>query len=274
MKKPLMRFKILLIASLSCCASFAQDAGGPRAQALGGTSLTHVDQWCALNNQAGLAFAENFSGGIFYESRFLVDALSDKGLGAVLPVGAGAFGLSLRSFGYSLYSETKAGLSYGMKFSEKFAGGVQANYFNVRLGEGYGTRSAVSVDGGFLYRMNKNLSLAAHVTNPNRAKLADYNDERLPSLLRAGAAYHFSEKVFLATEVWKASDATTQVRAGIEYRVIEPLHLRIGAGSKPGLMSFGFGYVLKNFRIDFSSSYHSVLGFSPQVGLSFVPVEK
>jgi long-subunit fatty acid transport protein len=153
--------------------------------------------------------------------------------------------------------------------SEKFSAGLQFNLHTIRLGENYGARTGFSVDGGFLYQMNEKVSIAGHISNPTRAKIADFNDERLPTIIRAGAGYRFSKKVILTAEVRKASDADASVRVGLEYQLADPFVLRAGFGTGPSQYAFGFGWRTKYFQLDVASGYHLVLGFSPQISLTY-----
>src|SRR5688572_19379989 len=85
----------------------AQNIQGARATALGGAAITLDDVWSSFHNQAGLARLEGFSAGVYYENRFMLKELGEKGLAVGLPVGNGAFGLSFRSFGYTAYSDSR-----------------------------------------------------------------------------------------------------------------------------------------------------------------------
>ena|GEM_PF-143403 len=269
----LMLNRNLLSTLLIFCSlgTIAQGFMGARSAGLAGSSATFGDEWSVLNNQAGMAFVPSTNAGVFYESRFVMKELGDKGFSLTQPIGAGALGLSYRSFGYSLFSDSRAGLAYAIRLDERLAIGVQANYHRVRIAEGYGTSQTVTVEGGLIYKMTKNLTLATHLFNPARASLAEYNDERIPSILKAGAAYRFSEKVQLIGELRKPSDRKPSISGGLEYNVVEDFSLRIGMGSNPGISSFGFGWQIKSLRIDAATSYHAILGFTPQVSIAFAP---
>jgi hypothetical protein len=243
---------------------------GARSQGMAGcgTALT-TDVWGVQNNQASLAGIESFQAGVFYESRFLVSELGMKGVAAALPTKYGSFGLNVNSFGYSLYSETKAGLAYARKLSERFSMGVQLDYYNTRIGENYGSSSAVVGEIGILAEPVKNLFVGLHLFNPTRTRLSGNLDERLPTIMRFGMSYKFSDQVFVIAEAEKDVDFKTTFRGGLEYRPIPAFYIRAGAASNPGLVSMGFGVVLKKFRLDIASSFHSVLGFSPSMGLQY-----
>jgi hypothetical protein len=269
--KYLLPFLVLICFSQNLSS---QEINGARAAALNGTAVTLDDVWGNFHNQAGLASVESFSAGAFFQNRFSVNELSDRGVALATPLGAGTIGLALRSFGYSAFSDNRVGLAYALRLTKQFSAGVQLNYHSLRIAEGFGSQNAVSIEVGTRYAMNEKLILAAHIANPNRAKLASFNDERRPTTLRAGVTYVFSEKVALLSEFRLVSDQRVSVRGGVEYNATEQFALRIGAGTFPNSMAFGLGYAFKQWRADFASSWHSTLGFSPQVSLCFVGNEK
>jgi hypothetical protein len=266
--------RLLFIALLLPVYSFAGNENlpiGARSSAIGHASLNLQDIWSIYHNQAGLANLEKIGGGIYYESRFTMKELSLKGGVVAIPTKFGTFGVSVTSFGYKLYNESKYGLAYGMKLGDKLRGGVQLNYHQTRLGEGYGNFNAISGEIGLQADISDEFSIGAHVYNPTFTKMAEYNNERIPTALRLGAMYKVNKKVFFAAEAYKNIYDRASFRAGIEYQVVDILYLRGGIGTEPTLASFGFGLKLKNFFVDVASSYHSTLGFSPQVSISYNP---
>ena len=270
------KMTILLLLFTGCFFTrslFAGDrnlASGSRAAAIGGASSTYSDLWAAFNNQAGLGKVKNISVGITNEFRFMVPELSVRGLAVALPTKkSGVFAVSMSYFGYSLYNEKKIGLAYAKAFGEKISAGIQIDYLSTHLAESYGNRNTFTVEAGIQATLIKNLVIAAHVFNPTRAKLADYDDERIPTTLKAGLGYTFSEKVVVSLEAEKNLKENNIVKAGVEYHISKPLYLRTGISNNPGLYSFGFGLVLDRLKIDLASTYHQVLGFSPQLSLAY-----
>ncbi len=242
---------------------------GARSAAMGGASVALADFWSMQNNQAGLAWQEHLTAGAYYENRFLVKELSLKSAGVALPVRYGVFGLKVSHFGYEQFNESKFGLAYARKLSERFAVGVQLDYLHTSIGGDYGSHGALTFEVGLLARIDDHLSLGAHVYNPISAQMADYADERIAAVFRLGAAYAFDENLTLTAEAEKQADFDVNIKMGIEYRLIPQLCVRGGIATDPALYSFGFGVLLGNLQIDISSSIHQVLGYSPQVGLIY-----
>jgi hypothetical protein len=242
---------------------------GARSSAMGNASVSLSDLWSAHHNQAGLGFVHDVSAGVSYENRFLLKEISVRGAAVALPIKAGTFGLCITNFGYSQYSENKYSLSFAKAFSNKFSAGIAMDYLSTKIAEGYGSTGALVAEAGIIAKPIKGLSIGAHVYNPTRAKVSAYDDERLPTIIRLGGDYLFSEKVRLAAEVQKDIKYKAEFKAGLEYLPVKELYLRIGISTNPTLSTFGFGLNLKNFKIDLSASYHQALGISPQLGLSY-----
>lgn len=271
MKKAL---NLLLFSLLFSSLTFAQSAGEPldwgaRSQAMGNATVTLDGTWSIFQNQAGLASVERLSAGAFYLSRHSLPELATGGIGVAMPAAGGTFGLGYVTYGYTAYREQRLGISYAKQLGEKFDAGVQLDYIGISLGGTYGSVSAFTFEGGAIYRASDEVTLAAHVFNPVRAQLAEFNDERLPAVLRFGAQYKFSEKVAMTAEVRKHIDHDPSLAVGLEYEVVSGLFIRGGAAGAPSRFSFGAGYRVKAFQIDVSAAAVETIGYSPQVSLTY-----
>ncbi len=269
-----MKISLLIIFTVLITSIFyAQNEGvsGARAYGLAGTSSLQSDLWSTNNNPAGLAGLKKWQAGVSYENQFLLSELSNKTAIVTMPVANGSFGLSLNQFGYSSFNENRIGLSYGQQLGKNISMGIQLNYLSTQIGDGYGKTNALSGNIGLLANINRELSLSAMVINPNRAKLAEFTDERFPTLLKLGLQYKFSEKVSAYTEVAKDIDFDANVILAVEYKALDKIYFRAGYATNPALSSFGFGLNLEKFKLDFASGFDSNIGFSPQVSLSYSP---
>lgn len=272
-----MRFLIILLFCIPFLAKAGDgtDPPGARSAAMAKSGLTYCDIWSIYQNQAGLAYIEGPTAGVFFENKFLVKDLAYAGFAGALPLGNGAIGLSYSNFGYDVYHEGNIGLAYGMKLNKRLSVGVRLNYQSTRIAaHDYGRRGALTADAGLRFQVADKVSLAAHISNPTRTKLSDYADERIPTLLRFGVGYQISEDLLVTGEVEKDIDYDWSLRGGIEYRPAEILYLRLGASNNPGLFAFGLGLNFNKFKFDLAASYHSYLGYSPQVSLTYAPGKK
>ena len=269
MKKKLLLILQFLIYYFQFVIASDNSSLGARSSGIANASVSLADVWSVQNNQAGLGFVRDISAGVFYDNRFMLNQLSMRAGAFAFPVKGGTFGLCVSNFGYSLYSENKYGIAFGKAFGNKLSAGIQLDYLTTKISE-YGTKSVPAAEFGIMAKPLRNLTIGVHIFNLTKAKLVDYNDERIPTIMRLGFNYKFSEKVFLAGETEKDISQKAIMKFGLEYHPIKELYLRAGISTNPSLSCFGIGVALKNFRLDFSTTYHSVFGLSPQIGLNYI----
>jgi hypothetical protein len=258
-----------------CLAGGENDPAGARSAALGNSGVTFTDIWSIFHNQAGIAHLEGFAAGAFFENRFLISDFAYSGFGVANPLGKGSLGLTFTNMGFSVYQENNLGLAYGLMLNEKLSVGVRLNYHSVRINtDGYGQRSVLTGDIGFRLQVSEKVNLAAHLANPTRSELDEFDDERIPTVLRFGAGYDISDEVMVTGEFEKDIDQKFLFRGGIEYQPAEILFIRVGASNEPNLFAFGLGLNFGDFVFDIASTYHSNLGYSPQVSLTYAPRKK
>lgn len=259
---------ILILLSLYLRASVGDGPVGARSAAMAHSSVCLYDVWSAHNNAGSLGYVRQAGAGAFYESRFLLKDLSQSGFAAVLPLKKGCFGMSYANFGNTLYHEEISKLSFGIALNEHISAGIAVDYLHVRISDVYGQTSAFTGDAGLLAKITKQLVFAVHVYNPFRAAVTNYNNEKIPTTFRMGLQYMFSKQVFLSIEAEKISFQKLNIKAGLEYTPAKTVYLRFGCASYPKQAAFGFGIDYKGVKIDLSSMYHQVLGFTPCIGLS------
>ena len=237
---------------------------------MGNASVTMQNLWSVSHNQAGLAGLEKIAAGVYYDRRFNLDELSIKSFGAALPVSKlGVFGIHVNMFGYSLYNEKKIGIGYARKFSEMVNVGVQLNYHTTSIAENYGSNNAFTVEGGIQVKLIEGMTAGFHIFNPTQASLAEYDDERIPTIMKFGLGYKFSTKLFAAIESEKDIDQEAMFKGGIEYRPVEQIYIRAGISTNPVLNSFGAGFIIGNLQIDIAATLHQSLGYTPQASLIY-----
>ena len=242
---------------------------GARSSGMGGFGVGLAELWSVENNPAGLAFYNKTAFGAYYERNFLAKEMSYKAFAGSLPLSKINLGISAGQFGYPLFNDNKIGISLAKLLSPKIALGVQLNYSYLKIAEGYGSHAALSGNIGIMAKVTEQLHLATTIINPTKVEVAEELEERRPTIIRMGLAYHFSEIVLFGAEVAKNMDENTSVHAGLEYHPLDLLYLRAGISTGPTVSTFGFGLLLDNFQLDFSSTFHSTLGFSPQISLLF-----
>ncbi len=269
MIKPFLVVVLSLLAIGTAIASNEFYTIGARAKGMGGSSVAMQGVFSTHNNQAGLAAFEHMAGGIYSEKRFFLNALNLHAGAVVVPTANGVFGLGISYFGYKAYNDKKIGLAFGKKFSDRFSGGVQLDYLSTFISE-FGNRSAFTAEAGIQARISRTFLLGAHLFNPFRIKVSEFENEKVPTTLRVGLIYTPSDKLLFTVETEKDIDLKPVVRAGMEYLIVKKLFIRTGLSTNPVVNSFGIGLNLDQLKMDIATSIHPVLGISPHFSLLYL----
>lgn len=270
MKQVLLAAALLLFSVNKSLAGGDNLTAGARATAIGDASVTLCDVFSTTTNQAGLAFMTNYSVGIYADRKFVNASINNFNGAVAIPVNnkVGTFGLSANYYGYKFYNETKIGLAYARKFGDKFSIGLQFDFLRMMIFEN-GSKNFYTFELGFQYKPWKVLTIGAHIYNPVPYKVDKVFGDRLPTVLKFGLGYEPSPKVLLAAEYEQDIHYKPQFKGGIEYRPIKYLHIRAGVQTTPFNANLGIGVNVKGLNIDLASSYHPVLGFTPQAALIY-----
>jgi hypothetical protein len=269
MKKYLTVLFFFISSALLTAQNGTPQNAGARGAAMGNASVVFDDINAAFSNQAGIAFLEGISFSGYAERRFLAEGLNSYLFAAALPYEKiGSFGLAVNYFGFSDYNEQKIGLAYARKLAKNFSLGVQLDYLGTRI-PNYGAAHSVTVEIGILAKLSDKVSLGAHAYNPVNSKVGP--QDRLPTIFSLGLGYQPSKKVLLTGQLEKdIYNHPFLGRVGLEYRPADALYIRAGVvAAQFAQASFGIGVNVQSLKIDFSTAYHQVLGFTPSVSLSY-----
>ena len=262
-------FAFSILFSLDVAASGEFLCIGARPLSMGRSSVALSDLWSVGNNQAGVAFLKGSMAGISVETCFLPADVTITSMGACVATHPANFGVIIIRSGNSLYSEIKTGLSVSRKFGKYFSAGLQADYIRIQQSEGYPSVNLVSVEGGLMFRSEKNWTVAFHLANPVPQKISGNSPDRLPTIFRFGATCLVAEKLLLSGECEKDLVNPPVIHAGMEYDFLPWVCGRAGISTNPMTVAAGFGFNWRNWIVDIGSSYHFVLGYSPVVSLSY-----
>lgn len=235
---------------------------------LGAYSLQHTDVFSFTSNQASLAQLENISAAVYGERKFLLTELNSYTTVIGLPTSSGNFGLKAAYNGFSDYNETQIGLAYGRKLGKKIDVGVQFNYQGLRIA-GYGNASAISFELGTILHLTDQLHAGVHVSNPVGGKFGKDQQEKLSSVYAVGLGYDASEKFFISAEIEKEEGQPVNVNAGMQYKFIPQILVRVGMSSATSSAWVGVGLMIKSIRLDITTRYHPQLGITPGLLLLF-----
>ncbi|PKP08945.1 MAG: hypothetical protein CVU09_13445 [Bacteroidetes bacterium HGW-Bacteroidetes-4] len=254
---------LFLLLSLYTRAQSGSFAG------MGNASVMLYDFWSVFSNQAGLANLENPTLGFDYSNHFWLSETGTHSGAFVLPTRSGNFSLAFKRYGYVLYSENNLGLAYARKLGEVISASLQFDYLFFHQSENYGNRGAFLFETGIIAQINPDFSVGLHLYNPTRVKLADYADERVPTVMRFGLAYSFSPWVLFSIETEKSVEQKARFKCGLQYEPIKFLYLRTGLMTQPNSFTAGMGYRIKNFTTDLAFVSHENLPLSSQIALTY-----
>lgn len=267
-------FVFFLFISLqnTCFAQFGQLETGARSYGMGRTSLTVGDAWAVFNNVAALSDVKGTEAFLGYSNRFVLSGLNTLQAGATFDAFFnGKMGIGVTRFGDDLYNEHRLALGYSHKISNVSIG-IQANYLQTSI-QGYGTRHNFALEMGGLAQLSENLTLGMHIFNINQAKVSDFEDERIPTIMRIGVSYKPTKRVTVNIETEKDTEFSASFKAGLEYELVNQnenkVFIRTGITTEQFLAHFGAGYYKGNFGLDYAFTTLPQVGYSHHVGLIY-----
>jgi hypothetical protein len=279
----------LLLAGPARAQGNGPGVRGARAAALSNASVALAGEvWSMGNNVAGLGEMQQPTVGFYAENRYFSPALNVAALAVAMPLGRasglpaadgaspspartwarhGVAAFEAQRFGGTLYNETRVGAGYGYRFGQISLGG-RVDLLQVSI-EGLGSRRVLlGTLGGHIEIVPQRLSFGASLYNLSQTKLASYQNERVPTVLRAGLAYRPSSQVLLLVETEKDVERDANFKAGLEYRPVAILAARLGVASLTEQASAGVGVVAGAFQIDYAAAFQHALGFSQHLSVS------
>ncbi len=261
-----LKKQIIIVLMLFSASGFSQNGSFT---GMGNSSVMLYDFWAIYNNQAGLANIERSEVGICYENNYAMWETGKQALGFVLPTKTGNFALSVSRYGYTGYSENSVGLAFARNLGKIFSASIQFDYLFYTQSENYGYKGALLFQVGFISTPIENLQIGLHVYNPGRVTLEDYNDKRVPTVIRFGLGYYFSEQVLLSVETEKDIDQKNRFKTGLQYEIIDGFFIRTGFLTNPNQFSLGIGYTNNDFTVDIATTTHESLPLSSQISFKY-----
>jgi hypothetical protein len=242
---------------------------GARFTGMGNTGTALQDVSSLSTNPAGIANLKSPIIGLGFEEVFLgVDIQSQHAL-AVFPTRLGVLGYAVHNYGISnVYSSLKSGLSMAKMFGPQLAMAITINYHRLQI-PSYGSDNTFSVEFGVQYIIKEKWIIGAHIDNPGRFGFQSQDYYTIPTVLRLGNSYQFSDQVLISIDSKYYLNKNFDGSLGLEYSLIEWLKLRGGISVNHFQRYIGFGFGRQSFLFDAAAVLHPRLGVSPQIGLSY-----
>jgi len=243
----------------------------PSSASIAMTSVADTHSWSAFNNPAMLGYTDKPEFAIQFENRYLLTELSTKSIQFALPTGLLNTGVSFSHFGYSLYHEMLFGVGFARNFSDKFAMGVQFNYYTAFF------NASNSYHGAFLPKIclsvwfSQAFSSGFNTFNPFQSNIqTEFVIKRLPSLFSIGTEYFFSKNFIWRTQVDKEVSSNYRVATGFEYQMLQNFAFKIGGYSSGYLIPcLGVGFKTGAILIDLNCEMHPLLGLNTLAAIKY-----
>ena len=242
---------------------------GPRAMGTGQISTLFSDVWSVHNNIGALGWLQKGGAAASFENRYGNSGFNQISFAAANTPGKwGAFGFGASRFGSDLFNQTRAQAGWAKAFGIASIG-IQGQWYQVQAQE-FPSRNYFLVNFGGMAKLTSKLNFAASIFNLTQTKATDYQDETLPTIVKAGVSFAPNKKILLLTEVQKDLDQATLVKAGIEYEVKENFWLRTGFTTEVMVATGGVAFKWREFQLDYSVSHHPQLGWSQGIGIQYL----
>lgn len=236
--------------------------------------------WSVSDNLAGLSEQQDAAAGIFWGNPYGIPELANGAVAIAFPTAAGVVAGLYSQSGYSLCKQQRLGLGYSRTFSKVISAGLRLDYLSETFGEGYGKCAYLSFSLGAIAKANEKLNIGASLDNPYGFFLQKQVKEDIIPVLRLGMKYTFSDEFYCTLEARKTSGLNPEICGGLDYTLSELASVRIGisnAGSQKqenpvqGYLKLAFGACLNwnKLTLDLNSSFHQVLGWSPDISVAY-----
>jgi len=268
MRKLKLVLVICIFTAKSSSAQFENTDIGARAIGLNGAFTSHANNSLAIfYNPSGLGQLKYREVSAFYSpSQFGISEISTVALTYAEPLGTGTFGFGIKAYGFDLYRETNAVLSYGNNFKDKIFFGLNLDFYNLSI-KNYNSASAFGADIGSLAYITDFLKWGFYAKNISGAKIGE-SKHRIAQVYRTGFTIQPRNDVALILEVEKDTKFPLSFRSGLEYSVNDFIDLRGGVATQPASFSGGVSINYNLFQIEYAVNNYRELGFSNYASLT------
>lgn len=267
-------FRILATALFFFLLSFTSKAGndpfsfGARALGMGHIGLLNHDAWAVHNNIGALGWANYSSAAIAYDNRYNLQALNQMAFASAIHTEKwGNVGIGASRFGADLFNQTRASLGWAKSFGIASLG-IQAQWYQISATD-FPSRNFLIVQFGGMAKLTSKIHFAGSIYNLTQTKGSEYQDEKIPTIVRAGFSFLPNDNVKLMTEVQKDLDQDAVIKAGLEYELVEKCWLRTGFVTQTNQVCGGVGFEWRNLMFDYAVNRHPHLGWTNSIGIQY-----
>lgn len=232
----------------------------PVPAAAGTYSRLFTDAFSIAHNPAALASFEMFNAGIYSDRKYMLPEIKHGFFAAGMPLKGGGIGVQLNCFKAGAYTQSDIGIGYAKRLGQVHLG-MKFSYHKLTV-QGYGSAGNVVIDIGSIWRVTDDLYAGVNIYNPAGAK-------KLSSAYTAALGYQVSAQVLLSTEIIKEENKPPNIIMAMLYEPAARVLLQAGIATATAQPYLSIAFQTGRYRLLFSVSYHSQLGFSPALGLLY-----
>jgi hypothetical protein len=268
-----MNRTIILFISFFLCGFLSAQISTvlPSSVSIANTFVSDSRNWTAFGNPANIGYIENTEIGTQFENRYLIPELSTKSVQLCIPTKLLNSGLSYSYFGYSLYHEMMIGAGFSRNFSDKFAMGLQFNYYTAYFNASNSYHGAFLPQLGLSVKLTPGFSLGFQSFNPFQTNIrTDLGTKRLPSIFSLGTEYFFSNELIWRTQIDKEVSSNYRFATGFEYQMLQAMNIKLGAYASDYLVPcLGVGFGSGQLKFELNCELHPLLGLNTMVFVKY-----
>ena len=260
---------LLLICSLKAYGAFEVSSQDPFTGSLSNSVVASNNHFSAfLLNPSVTASIKEMNIGLIYFKPYTISELNAGGLVSNFKIKHLGAGISISTFGNSLYQESRLTLNISQPyFEERFFLGLNINLYDIKV-QDYPNLNTYGIDLGILYIVNERIQSGFSIENINRPAFKNYTEE-LPLIARWGISLKLDEKIQSYVAVEKDSWFAPNLSFGIDVQTGSLLSIQTGYKTYPSMPSIGFILKKNWIYVQYGFQYHFELGETHLWGITF-----
>jgi hypothetical protein len=163
------------------------------------------------------------------------------------------------------------GIGFGRNFSDKFAMGVQFNYYTAYFNATNSYRGALLPQIGLSVKFSPNFNIGFNTFNPFQTSIrTEFVTKRLPSIFSLGSEYSFSTDLVWRTQIDKEVSSNYRFATGFEYQMLNQFNVKLGAYASDYLIPcLGVGFKTGSLHVDLNCESHPLLGINTLASIKY-----
>lgn len=240
--------------------------GGATTSNLSYIQSTYMGASGLYGNVAGIETIEHYGINVGYTSRYSLDELSLVSIAGIYRTRFGTIGLTTSRFGFEDFNESKVGVAYARKIMKTVRIGAMFDMlaYNSR---GREQERQFTIEAGLQSDVSDKLTIGVAIFNPINSKIDEFNT--IPTKMSLGVLYKVASSTNLRAEFSKVTDRDIDVRAAVEYNVMDNLAIYMGGTVTTTALHFGLSYRFSGIDLQGGFATDNRLGNTPSISIGY-----